>query len=413
MLITKSDGLQRVCEELRALGESGAALAIDTEFISERRYSPRLCLVQVYAEIPATDATPGRSIEALIDPFSVALGPLLDLLREPAITKVVHAGGQDLQIFCQDYKCAARGVFDTQIAAAFLGFGHQVGYSELVRRSLQGVQLSKDSQYTDWAARPLSAAQMEYALNDVRYLPELHLRLRTQLEQRARLSWAESEFVRAEIKACETIPPEELYRKFNLVGLSRRQLGTLRELAALREELARSLNKPPNYIASDPTLLQMAKQPPDNMTALRGIRGVSPSVLDNSREFLAAVKQAAALPEDQLPDEFSLSERPDSQTDAVASLLGVVAQVRSAEQDISRSYLAPREQVMALASWWMRGNGSMENPPEDLPLLRDWRYEIVGCELLDILAGKVAVGLAPSNVGAIDQSIIRTAELAQ
>lgn len=394
-----------MCRRLREAATTGAVLAIDTEFISERRYSPRLCLVQVYVEAP------GGAVEALIDPFGTDLLPLLDILGDEAIVKVLHAGGQDLQIFCQDYGCMLRGVFDTQIAAAFLGFGHQVGYSDLVRRVLKGVQLSKDSQYTDWAARPLSAAQMEYALNDVRYLPELAAALRRELEVRGRLSWAEAEFDRAETKACESMPPDELYRRFNLAGLSRRQLGTLREVAALREELARSLNKPPNFVASDPTLLQMAKQPPQNNAALRALRGVSPTVLDNARDFLDAVKRAATLPEDQLPEEFNLSERPDSQTDAVASLLGVVAQVRAAEHDISRSYLAPREQLVALAAWWMRRDPASEAPLPDLPVLRDWRCDIVGRELLDILAGKVAITLEPRDPTAPEQSVVRMVPL--
>lgn len=405
MLIQRLGQLDDLCRRLREAATAGGVLAIDTEFISERRYSPRLCLVQVYIEVA------NGAIEALIDPLTTELHPLLEILGDETIRKIVHAGGQDLQIFCQDYGCMLRGVFDTQIAAAFLGFGHQVGYSDLVRRVLKGVQLSKDSQYTDWAARPLSAAQMEYALNDVRYLPEIYEILKRDLEARGRLSWAEAEFDRAETKACETTPPDELYRRFNLASLSRRQLGTLRELAALREDFARSMNKPSNFIASDPTLLQMAKQPPQNNAALRAIRGVSPTVLDNARDFLDAVKRAAALPEELLPEEFTLSDRPDSQTDAVASLLGVVAQVRSSEQDISRSYLAPRDQLVALAAWWMRRDPAIESPLPDLPVLRDWRFEIVGRELLDILAGKIAVALDPRNADAPDQSIIRTTSL--
>jgi len=402
VLIQQQENLEALCAQLKAAAyEDGAPMAIDTEFISERRYSPRLCLVQVFSEIKT------GAVEALIDPFEVDLAPLLALVADPKVTKIVHAGGQDLQIFCHEYGTAAESVFDTQIAAAFLGYGHQIGYSDMIRRLIKGVHLSKDSQYTNWAERPLSPVQMEYALNDVRYLPTVLTLLQDDLKTRGRLSWAEAEFRRAEAKARESLPPEEMYRKFNLSGLKRRQIGNLRELAATREQLARRLNKPPSFIASDPTLLQMAKQPPANNAGLRAVRGMSPMVLEHADKFLQALKHAAQLTDAELPPALDNSERPDPRTDAVAALLGVLAQARAEDHDISRSYLASRDQIVGLAAWWLRHSPGPDDELPALPVLSDWRYEIVGREMIDLLHGRVAIALNSAS----DIPILRTLPL--
>jgi len=383
LLIDRQKNLELFCDQLRSVA---APVAIDTEFISERRYFARLCLVQVRAE------NGDEAVEALIDPLSASrldLAPLLDIVSDAAIIKLVHAGGQDLQILFQEYGCVARNVFDTQIAAAFLGYGHQAGYADLVRRVAHGPQLSKDMQLTDWAARPLSPAQMEYAIADVRYLTEIYTKLHRDLKARGRLEWAETEFRRAEIRATETAPADELYQKFNLSGLSRRQLATLREVAATRDALARSIDKPPSFIMPDPVLLQMAKHPPNDAATLRSTRGMPGLSQTHTREVMAAIQRAADMEPSNYPERGSY-ERPDPQIENVAALLGIVIQLRAGQHDISRTYLAPREQVMTLASWWLRRDGST---PPDMALLSDWRRELVGAELLELLDGRMTIAL--------------------
>jgi len=384
MLINRHKELESFCRQLRA---AAAPVAFDTEFISERRYFAKLCLIQVRAE------TKEGALEALIDPFAGGLAPLLELLADETITKIVHSGSQDLQIFFHGFGCAVRNVFDTQIAAAFLGYGHQAGYADVVRRVVNGPQLSKDFQVTDWAARPLSPAQIEYALADVLYLPAIHAALQRELEARGRLAWAQTEFRRAEEKACEPSSPDEIYQGFNWSGLSRRQLGALRELAAARDALARAIDKPPSFIVSDAGLLQVARQQPASSAALRGMRGITNLSEAHARELIAALQRAAQLPPDQWP-ERAYNERPDPQTDNVAALLGIVTQLRAGEHDISRTYLAPRDQLMALASWWLRhAKLGDATPPPDLPLLQDWRRELLGAELLELLEGRLALAL--------------------
>ncbi len=383
MLINNPEKLAALCGQLRA---ADAPIAIDTEFISERRYFARLCLVQVFCEAA------GGVIEALVDPLAVDVAPLLELVADEGFIKIVHAGGQDLQIFFAGFGCRARHVFDTQIAAAFLGYGHQAGLADLVRRVLDGPALSKKLQFTDWAARPLSREQMEYALDDVRFLPRMHQKLRADLERRNRLGWAETEFRRAEEKAASPLEPEEMYQKLNLSGLSRRQLATLRELAATRDALARAIDKPPSFIVPDLSLGQLAKHPPATPAELKATRGM-PGLSDKqTREIMAAIERAAALSQNELPRR-DVGERPDPQLEAVAGMLGVVAGARAADHDISRTYLSPRDQLFALAAWWLRRDGT---PPPDLPLLHDWRHELLGRELLDLLAGRLALRFNPT-----------------
>ena len=379
MLINHQETLNALCARWKS---SRLPLAFDTEFISEKRYYAQLCLVQVGSETQS-----GERIEALIDPFAVDLAPLLELLADETIEKIVHAGGQDLQIFQQNYGCICRNVFDTQIAAAFLGYGHQAGLGDLVRRVVDGPQLSKKLQFTDWAARPLSDEQMEYALDDIRFLPSMERKLRGDLEKRGRLAWAQTEFLRAENKTSTRLGDNELFLKLNLSGLNRRELAVLRELAQTREELARDIDKPPSFIVPDLSLLQLAKHPPKNAQELRSTRGISGVSEKQSRAILEAVARAAKLSDDELPTR-DRNERPDAQLDAVAGLLGVVANARAADHDISRTYLVARDDLFQLAAWWLRRD---ESAPPEMPLLTDWRRELLGQELLDLLDGKLSL----------------------
>ena len=377
MWIDSQARLETLCAILR---EAGAPLAIDTEFISEKRYFAQLCLVQVGCDAP------DGFIEALIDPFAVNLQPPFSLCADESIEKIVHSGGQDLQIFA-DAGGAWRNVFDTQIAAAFLGYGHQAGLADLVKKICRGPQLSKKFQFTDWAARPLSKEQMDYALDDIRFLPQMHRVLQENLAERGRASWAETEFARLIEKSSNRTAPEDLFWRLNVSGLNRRALAVMRELAIARDAMAQSVDKPPGFIVPDLTMTQLAKHPPASLAELRATRGM-PGVREaQSREILAAIERGLNVPDDQLPQRAD-REIHDPQHDAVTTLLGSIAGARAGDNDIARPYLAPRESINDLASWWLRRNDA---PEPDLPLLRDWRRELLGQELLELLAGKRSV----------------------
>lgn len=400
MLISSQADLNKFCTLLRKGAAAGAPLAFDTEFVSEKRYFARLCLVQVH--MPALE--PGvqqageghqEALEAAIDPFHVDLSPLAEILGDKDVLKIVHAGAADLHIFWENFGIAAQNVFDTQIAAAFLGFGHQVGYADLVRK-ITGISLSKNLQYSDWSARPLTGDQIDYAMADVRHLPPLMADLRGDLERRGRLFWAHAEFHRAEERAAAVENDETLYRRLNLSGLKRPQLAILRGVAMVREQIARETDKPPSFIVPDLALIQMVRQPPRDPAGMRAIRGMPAVSNDHARRFIEAVQQAQALPSEEWPVARP-EERPDPRLDSIVALLGVVAGARATANDVSRTYLAPREQLATLGAWWLKRQRGLKDEMPNLPLLTDWRAELLGNDLLRLFNGELVVTLDPAT----------------
>lgn len=380
MLISKPAQFAQFLEELQVATSNGAPLAIDTEFLGEKRYFERLCLVQIHAP------TEVGAVEAALDPFTLDLAPLARLIEDPSIVKLVHAGAVDLKIFFQNFGARPQNVFDTQIAAAFLGYGHQIGYADLVKR-ITRVQLSKTMQYTDWSLRPLSAEQIDYALADVRYLPPVFEKLRADLESRGRVGWAQSEFGRAIERATRQFDDSDAFKRLNLSGLSRKQLAVLREGASVRETIARGNDKPPSFVMPDLALIQMARQQPKNIGDLRAIRGITTLATRDAQKFLDAVETALASPVASWPDAWD-SARPDARLDPIIALLGVVVSSTAAAQDVSRSYLAPREALFELATHYI--DGTLDEI-SDLPVLQDWRGELVGRDLLALLHGERVV----------------------
>ncbi len=393
MLISRQSELDAFTAQLRNACESGAPLCFDTEFLSEKRYFARLCLVQVLA--PVADGV----IEAAIDPFGLDLKGLFALIADPQITKIVHSGSSDLQILWQSFGIEAKNVFDTQIAAAFLGYGHQIGYADLVRK-ITAANLSKTMQYTDWSARPLSDEQIDYALADVRYLPPLYAQLKGDLEARQRLAWAQIEFERGEKKAVRVVDDGEAFKRLNPSGLTRKQLAVLREIARAREEMGRASDKPPSFIVPDLAVLQMARQQPQSLGDLRAIRGM-PGIPDqNAKRLLEAVKIALESDPATWP-EARASQRPDPRLEPIVALLGVMASARAASEDLSRNYLAPRDALSDLATYWLENSqnqpsddqSSEISSAEDLAILEGWRGEILGRDLMKLLGGEAVIAL--------------------
>lgn len=276
--------------ELVRLLEGSEFVALDTEFMRERTYYARLCLIQL-----ATD-----DVEAIVDPLAVDdLGPLLDLLQDRHMTKVLHAGQQDLEILCRLSGKVPAPLFDTQVAATLAGFPTQVGYGALVNE-IAGVRLDKSDTFTDWSRRPLSATQLEYALNDVRYLPGVYRELRGRLEAEDRLSWLESEFDRMADPATYEVVPEEQFKRIKRISsLKPRQLGVLLRLAAWREREAQRRDIPRRWVIGDESLLEIARRTPEDRESLMAIRGVTDKLAKGLyKPVLEAVAAGLAMPED-------------------------------------------------------------------------------------------------------------------
>lgn len=355
-------------------------IAIDCEFHGEGRYYPLLCLVQIAS---------GEEVAA-IDPLTVDLTPLGEVLADASVLKVFHAGENDLPLLARAAGLPIRSVFDTQIAAAFVGHGAAPGYSLLVER-ICGVTLSKKSRFTDWAARPLSQEQVAYALEDVRYLLKVAVTLRQELVLRGRLEWAKMATEDMVAKALVPRDRSRLYLKLGpLKGMSSRQLALLREVAAWRDQRAEESNRPTQSIAPDEALRQMAFEPPRTAADVGRLRGLH-RIGDRVSGLLAAVRLALELPDADCPPVVGARGR-DERMELVSLLLATALRVRANELNIAPSRIASRDQLEYLVAWYF--SGRHESPPE-IVLPNGWKRAAAGEMLLSFLAGHHSLCVSP------------------
>lgn len=339
-------------------------IALDTEFLRERTYYPLLCLLQF--------AT--ASGIALVDTLALEdLGPILDVLYTDQRIKVLHSGSQDLELFVQMRGATPPALFDTQIAAAYLGYPDQIGYAGLVEKVLD-VRLDKTHTRSDWSRRPLSPAQLGYAVDDVRHLLEMYPLLYRKLEEAGRLAWALEDMARLEDPERYRVSPALAWMKIKgSRRLSGRAFATLRRLAAWREEEAQRRDLPRGWVVPNDALLILAEQRPDSPAALGALHGQSAAVPSSFTEsVLAAIAAAARDPADPRADDGRLT---DIQKALVKSFNERISQ-RSRELGLSTTLMATRAELEAIA----RGGG-------DARVLTGWRREVVGLELLALRDG--------------------------
>jgi ribonuclease D len=357
-------------QELCTLVESSRWLALDTEFMREKTYYPQFCLLQLC----------NGEIAACVDPLRIdSLEPLLALFRNPAITKVFHAGRQDLEIFHHLWQCLPQPLFDTQLAATILGLGDQLGYAGLVQQLL-GHDLDKGHTRTDWAQRPLERAQLRYALDDVIYLGEIYPRLLDQLQRLGRESWLEEDFRLLADPATYTPPDTQVWQRVKgrqrLKGV---ELAVLQTLAQWREIQARQANRPRRWILNDDVLLELARRRPDSLQQLERIRGLeSATVKRQGTQLLEIVAQAVRLPKSQWPKE----KRPPRLTpeqEAMTDLLMCSLRLLADENHIAPAALASRKELERLATG-----------DRDTELLHGWRGALAGRTLLRVMQGECA-----------------------
>ncbi len=381
LLITRDEPFLALLDRHRGARE----VALDCEFHGEKRYRPTLYLVQIgYAE------------EALaVDPERVDLRPLRAVLEDASIRKVFHAGREDIRLLARATGATEfRGIFDTQIAAAFLGHGLSIGYARLVKELL-GVELDKSSQFTDWS-RELTNEQIDYALNDVRFLPRVTAHLVSELERRERLAWALDAAL--SMSRAALAPPDrtKLYRKISgFASLGPTELGTLRELAIWRDSIAETENCRPEGVASDAGLRQLALRPPTKYGQLRGMRGVG---MGGSERWWSGLVAAVArgLAE---PEPVQVLVEPDPRAESIAALLGVIRRVVATSNDVAAELLASSADLRALAEWQLAGSAE---PSPVVEVLSGWRRPLIGAPLLDTLAGDISVKIAPASEAGLE-----------
>lgn len=341
---------------------SDSALALDTEFVRERTYYPRLCLIQVAAadRITLIDAL------AMTDP-----GPLVTLLSDPRRPKLLHAARQDLEALLPLTGSPIGPIFDTQIAASLLGYPAQIGYGDLVRKLL-GVELSKGHARTDWARRPLSVEQLAYAADDVRYLPPLAALLQDRLSAAGRRDWMEEESAALGDIALYRVEPAEAWRR--LKGLERLEPAAqdaLRVLARWREERAMDRDLPRGWVLPDAALFDIAQARPCTREELSRLASVPRTTADRAgAEILAALATRSGAAHDLAPDGSRAGPAELRQLKALQQHLLAIA----AELGLQPEVLATRRELTAL----VRGE-------RELPILSGWRRSIVGEPLLAVL----------------------------
>lgn len=374
--ITTRPALERLCDRLR----SSRTLALDTEFVGEDSFVPKLELIQVAtAEVSAVIDFPAVQSDGSLRAF-------WDVVCSPEVEKVVHAGRQDLDLFALHAGEIPKPFFDTQIAAAMLGYGAQVAYANLVHR-IQGTKLAKAHTFTNWSARPLSSDQIAYAAEDVQFLLPIHSHLQKKLHSLGRLEWAREEFARLETVVGEkSRDPLDRYQRIRgWESLKPRQAAVLRDLAAWRETEARRRNVPRGRVMRDEVLLQLARHPPRTMDELRGLRGLHSAEAErNGEQLLTTIAQALSSPPATWP-EVPRERRPEPESTGLVELMQAVLKARAADAEIAPTLLATSADLQALV------DAKAKQAVVDLPVLKGWRYELVGELLTRVLDGTLAI----------------------
>jgi ribonuclease D len=365
-------------DELAEAAREQGRLGLDTEFMPEGRYKPLLCLVQIVV---------GERVEVLdpiVEEFDPA--PLAAVLADPAIEIVLHAGRQDVAILRREWTTTFTNVFDTQVAAGFAGFSAQAGYNGLLHDVLR-IRLPKTASFTRWDARPLTDEQVAYARGDVEHLLPLADDIQRRLGERGRLEWAREECV-AIAEATDERDPDEVWRRLPRVsGLDPRERAVAQALAGWRERTAAKEDRPVGAILRDPTVVELAKRQPKGRRELSQIRGINPDVVRRrGDDVMAAIARGREAPPIRLEESDRAStEAVDGPTIALAESL-----VRSRAQEAGLAYelIAARADLSPVVVAARRGA-----PEPDVRTLRGWRRELVGAELLELLAGRRTLGV--------------------
>ncbi len=380
-------------QALADLAAEHGRLAIDTEFVSERRYQAQLCLVQV--AVPDTEAADEVRTEVL-DPIADQLdpAPLAAVLADPEVEVIMHAGRQDVAILRRTWGTPITSVFDTQVAAGFLGFGNQEGYEQLVRRVL-GVRLRGGEGFTRWDKRPLTDKQVAYAADDARCLLALGSALERQLEERGRVEWAreESRLVEA---SDDVRSAEKAYERLPKLGrLDHKGRAVAMRLAAWRDEVARELDRPPTSVLPDQVLVELAKRTPKDRAALDNIRGLPQQT--QHRRGAELVEQIARGQDEEPPPPPATPPKRDSSEAPLVSLTQAVVRQRSRESGVATELIATQSELTALVGAVRRGREG-----DSVRALSGWRRELVGQELCDLIEGRRQVVVRPDGELAVE-----------
>ncbi|MBT3929392.1 MAG: ribonuclease D [Rhodospirillaceae bacterium] len=359
-------------------------ITVDTEFMRESTFWPILCLVQVA----------GPEDEAIIDPLAdgIDLTPLYDLIADESVLKVMHAAKQDIEIFHHEGGVTPVPLFDTQIAAMVAGFGDQVGYETLIAK-LTKIRPDKGSRFTDWSQRPLTDAQLEYALGDVTHLRPAYEKLRRRIEENGRLEWVEEEMVKLADPALYEVVPENGWRRLKPKRNQPKYLAMLQAVAAWRDREAMARDLPRNRLMRDDVLAQIAARPPEDEHSLQRVRGIPKNFAEGrlGQGLLAAIAEGEALPLDQAPTIPEPLDLPPG-AGALMDLLKVLLKFKCDTNQVAQKLIATVPDLEAIAA----------DDNADVAALRGWRREIFGNDALRLKAGEIALAAGSGLVRIVE-----------
>ncbi|MFN2100987.1 ribonuclease D [Altererythrobacter sp. MF3-039] len=368
-LITDTKTLTELCQRLA----QSEFVCVDTEFMRENTYWPELCLVQIGNEEEA----------AAVDPLAdgIDLTPMLDLLCDnEEVLKVFHAGGQDVEIVYNLTGKTPHPIFDTQIAMMAISQSEQIGYANLVESWL-GLTVDKGARFTDWARRPLTERQIEYAIGDVTHLAEIFPKILDKLVSTGRGMWLNAEMDKLADPENYRMDPDNAWRRIRQQGRNPAVLGRLKALAGWRELEAQHKNIPRGRIMRDETLADIAGHPPKKQADLAKVRGLSNAWKDNDigKRLMKVIAGAEPLSKDEMPVKAKRGAPLGKEGALVADLLKLLLKIRAREIDIAARLLTRADEMEALAAGI-----------RDLPILEGWRYEVFGKDALQLVEGKLA-----------------------
>lgn len=370
-LITTTDELAAFCKPLA----DTEFITVDTEFMRERTYWPKLCLAQVAGPEDAA------AIDALAE--GIDLAPLDELMANPKVLKVFHAARQDIEIFHLRLSKVPSPLFDTQVAAMVCGHGEAASYESLATK-LAKAKIDKSSRFTDWSRRPLSERQITYALSDVTHLRVVYEKLKRQLDKSGRFSWIAEEMAVLNDPATYRADPEQAWRRLKPRGSSPRMLATLKEVAAWRERTAQRIDIPRQRLLRDEQVLEIASHSPKTVEELAMTRGLGRGFAEGwqGRELIEAIARARALPDSELPSRDKPAEQLRA-PGAVVDLLRTLLRLKAEQAGVAGRLVANAEELDRIAAG-----------KRDVPALKGWRREVFGAEAIDLIEGRLALALA-------------------
>ena len=380
-VIADNTSLTKFCDRLI----KSSYITVDTEFMRDQTYWPRLCLVQIADEHEAA------AIDTLAKGIDIT--PLLNLLTNPRILKIFHAARQDLEIFYRLMGRLPSPIFDTQIAAMVCGFGDSAGYDTLVRK-LTDETIDKSSRFTDWALRPLSQRQINYALGDVTHLRQVYIKLNEMLGQNNRHNWMDEELSILRDTKNYTFEPEDAWRRIKYRAPKPRFLAILKEVAAWREIEAQNRDIPRNRIVRDESLIEISHHAPKNINDLSRARGLSLKKAEGSlgKALLNAVKVGLNVPSENLPEVKKDTPLPKG-IGPITDLLKVLLKLKCEKHDVAQKLIATVNDMEQIAAFGQNAN---------VPALQGWRQEVFGIDALRLRSGQLAMVIKDHNLELVE-----------